>query len=346
MGDFEHGFLAVDGVRIHTVEIGRGPVVLFLHGFPELWYSWRHQMRFLAEQGFRAVAIDQRGYGRSSKFWQPDAYRIGRLVDDVVGVVKALQAGPAVVVGHDWGAPVAWTAAWCHPDAFRGVLGMSVPFSGRQLIALPGNPFGEHALAPNEFHAELAGPGQDFYQTYFGALGPVIDEFEADARGWIRDIVYSVSGEGLIEAGFSLAAADPVTLIRQSALCIPHGETMRARFSTPKRMPDWFTAADLDVFAAEYERTGLAGPLNYYRNLHADWHDLAAQAARPLEVPAFFLGADLDVATWWGAEAIERAAERISQWRGHHIFERCGHWLQQERADDTNRVLLDFLRTL
>ncbi len=344
MTAFKHSFLNVNGARLHVVEAGHGPLVVLLHGFPELWYSWRHQLSFLAAQGYRAVAYDQRGYGRSSKFWQTEAYRIGRLVDDVVGVVHALGESRAVVVGHDWGAPVAWTSAWLHPEVFRGVMGMSVPFSGRGLIALPGSPFGEHR--PDDYHRELAGPGQDFYQTYFGTLGPIIDEFEADATGWIRDIVYSVSGEGMLEAGFDITAADPISLIRQSALCVPHGTRMRERFLTPARMPAWFNETDLAVFVEAFEGGGLAGPLSYYRNLDADWHDLESQRDQPLTVPAFFLGAEFDVATWWGAEAIARAGERMTDWRGSRVFERCGHWLQQERPDDTNAVLLEFLRSL
>ena len=117
----------VDGVRLHVVEEGEGPLVLLVHGFPELWYSWRFQLPALAAAGYRAVAYDQRGYGRSSKFWDTDAYRISRLVRDAVGLVSALGERQAVIVGHDWGAPVAWTAAWQHPEIFRGVMGMSVP---------------------------------------------------------------------------------------------------------------------------------------------------------------------------------------------------------------------------
>lgn len=157
MTDLTHHLLDIDGTRIHAVEQGAGPIVLLVHGFPELWYSWRHQLPVLAAAGYRAVAIDQRGYGRSSKFWRPEAYRIDKLTGDLVGVVKALGETQAVVVGHDWGAPVAWSAAWMYPDIFRGVMGMSVPFSGRAMIALPGNPFGE--IDPEEYQRELAGPG-------------------------------------------------------------------------------------------------------------------------------------------------------------------------------------------
>jgi len=339
-----HRLLDVNGVRLHAVEEGEGPLVILVHGFPELWYSWRFQLPALAAAGYRAVAIDQRGYGRSSKFWRTDAYRIHALVDDLVGLVRALGEREAVLVGHDWGAPVVWTAAWLHPGMFRGVLGMSVPFAGRGLIALPGNPFGERP--PHDVHRAVSGPDQDFYQVYFGTLGPVIDEIEEDLRGWVRDIVWSVSGEALAAAGFSLAGQDPIALIRGSALCIPHGHRMRERFMTPAVMPAWFTDADLDVFVDALEKGGFGGPLSYYHNIDQDWLDLAPVKDRPLEVPAMFLGAEYDVATWWGAEAIERAPERIPNWLGSRVLPGCGHWLQQERAAETNAVLLEFLRAL
>ncbi len=344
MDDFRHQLLHIDGVRLHTVDAGEGPLVVLLHGFPELWYSWRHQLRFLAERGFHAVAIDQRGYGRSSKFWSPDAYRIGELVGDVVGLVEHLGEGPAVVVGHDWGAPVAWTAAWLHPETFRGVMGMSVPFSGRSLVALPGNPFGEHR--PATFHAELAGPGHDFYQTYFGGLGAAIDEIEADLAGWIRDLMVGVSGEGMAEAGFDPKMPCTVEAIRQSAVVIEHGHRMRDAFPSPAKLPKWLSEEDLQIFVSEFERTGLAGGLNYYRNVDASWQDLEPHADRKVEVPAVFLGAEYDVATWWGQEATARAEEYCIDYRGTTILEGSGHWLQQERPAETNAVLEAFLRGL
>lgn len=341
---FEHRFLNVNGTRVHAVEAGEGPLVLFLHGFPELWYSWRHQIPAVAAAGYRAVAIDQRGFGRSSKFWSPDAYRIHRLVEDVVGTVHALGGERAVVIGHDWGAAVAWTAAWLYPRVFRGVMGMSVPFSGRGLIALPGSPFGERR--PVDLHREIAGPGMDFYQTYFGTLGAVIEEIEADLRGWIRDLVWGVSGEVMTAMGQPLPVDDPIPLIRASGLCIPHGAKMRDRFPAPAKQPDWFTEADLDYFVREFEGSGFSGPLSYYRNLDQDWQDLANIADRPLEVPAMFLGSDFDIATWWGAEAVARAAERIPNYLGSRMLQGMGHWIQQEQPDQTNAVILDFLTAL
>ena len=336
-----------NGIRIHVAEQGKAPLVLLVPGFPELWYSWRHQLPALAEAGYRAVAIDQRGYGRSSKLWDPSEYTISRLVADVVGVVAALGEEKAVIVGHDWGAPVAWTAAWQHPTIFRAVAGLSVPFSGRGLVALPGSPFGESP--PNELHRHIAGEGCSFYQEYFATLGPVIDEIEEDLRGWYRDVVWSFSGDPPLPpefAGVDLSRVDPVQVIRASGACIPHRAKMRARMMTPPSMPAWFTEADLDYFVEAFERTGFAGGLSYYRMLQTSWEQLAPMQGKPLTVPSLFIGGDRDVATFWGAEAITRAREHLHDLRGTTVLPGCGHWIQQERPAETNRLLLEFLAQL
>lgn len=337
-------FLDVNGARIHAVSCGEGPLVLLLHGFPESWYSWRHQLVALAAAGYRAVAIDQRGYGQSSKFWATEAYRIDRLVDDVVGVVTALGHQQAVVVGHDWGAPIAWTSAWLRPDLFRGVVGMSVPFSGRGLIALPGSPFGE--IRPDEVHRRLAGPGQDFYQTYFGARTRVIDEIESDVRGWLGKVIYTLSGDAPDAVRQMIKAQSTVEAIRGGGMCIPHGQRMSAAMLAPERMPAWFDEQDLDVLSAEFERSGFIGPLSYYANLDASWEFLAPVADIPLTVPATFIGGEFDVATAWGPEAIRLASERIADYRGSLIIDGAGHWIQQEKPKQTNSALLEFLRSL
>ncbi len=344
MSTRKHHLLSVNGVRIHAVEEGSGPLVLLIHGFPESWYSWRHQLTALAAAGYRAVAIDQRGYGRSSKFANPDAYRIHQLVGDVVAVVAALGEQTAVVIGHDWGAPVAWTAAWLHPEVFRGVVGLSVPFSGRGLVALPGSPFGERH--PGELHAELAGPGQTFYQDYFGAMDAAVKEIESDLRGWLRGAIWSLSGGPLSVLLPDFAQMDQVALIRGSAMSIADGGQMSDRFMQPETMPAWFSEADLDFFTNEFERSGFFGPLAYYRNLGNSWADLEAQADLPLTVPALFIGGEFDVATGWGQEAIARAGERIPNYRGSKIFKGSGHWIQQEQPEATNAELLGFLAAL
>ncbi|WP_420468541.1 alpha/beta hydrolase [Panacagrimonas sp.] len=339
-----HHLLDVSGVRIHAVEQGQGPLVLLLHGFPESWYSWRHQLEALSAAGYRAVAIDQRGYGRSSKFWKREAYRIDALVADAVGVVQALGETRAVIIGHDWGAPVAWTGAWLHPEIFRGVIGMSVPFAGRGLVGLPGSPFGERE--PEALHAELAGPGQCFYQDYFGRMDAVIEEIESDVRGWLRDAMFSLSGDALSAAGIDFAAMDPALFIRNSAMCVADGARMRDRFVTPPALPAWLSEQDLDVLSAEFQRSGFAGGLSYYHCVGASWRHLEAVAGRPLTVPSMFIGGQYDVATIWGRDAIARAGEYLKDLRGTPILQGCGHWIQQERPRQTNTLLLEFLQGL
>ncbi|MEQ9143993.1 MAG: alpha/beta hydrolase [Parvibaculaceae bacterium] len=341
MTDQKSRLVQVGNARLHVVEQGEGPLVILVHGFPELWYSWRFQLPAIAAAGFRAVAIDQRGYGRSSKFWNPDAYRIDPLARDLVGLVEALGETSAILIGHDWGAPVVWTAAWKHPETFRGVLGMSVPFSGRGQIALPGNPFGE--VSPHEIHLRMGGEKTDFYQVYFSTLDAIIDEVETDLRSWVRDLMWTVSGDACAAAGVSFEGQDPMAWTRESALCLPRGQLMRERFMAPDNMPDWLTDEDLDVFVDALERGGMAGPLSFYRNLENNWRDLEDMAGVPLEVPAMFLGAEFDVATFWGAEAIERAPDVMTNWLGSRILKGAGHWLQQEKAGETNEVVREFL---
>lgn len=339
------------GTRIHAVEDGQGPLVVLIHGFPESWYSWRHQIPVLAAAGYRVVAIDQRGYGRSSKYRVQQAYRIKELVGDVRDILDAYGEKTAVVVGHDWGAPVAWTFAWLHPDRCRGVAGISVPFAGRGVIALPGSPFGEHR--PNDYHLELAGPGRTWYQDYFGAQDGIITEIEEDVRGWLLGLTYTVSGDGMIAAtkaaaaaGVALDSMDPIDVIRAGPLCMPEGARMKDAFAYPDPMPDWFTDDDLDFYTGEFARSGFGGPLSYYHNIDNDWHDLADQAGRPLTPPAMFIGGQYDVGTTWGAEAIERAHEVMPNCIGTHLITDVGHWIQQEAPEETNRLLLQFLAAL
>ncbi len=342
MSEIRHRFVQAGGTRLHVAEQGEGPLVVMVHGFPELWYSYRFQLPALAAAGYHAVAYDQRGYGTSSKFWNPDAYRIHPLVNDVVELVKALGEKQAVIIGHDWGAPVAWTAAWLHPEMFTGVLGMSVPFAARGLIALPGNPFGEKS--PHEIHRIVAGPDLMFYQEYFSTLGPIIEEIETDLRGWIRDLMWTVSGDALGATGIDFPSIDPIELIRGGALCLKPGQKMRERFASPPKMPHWLTEADLDVFVTALQGSGLSGGLSFYRNLQNDWEDLAPMQGKKLEVPAAFLGAEFDVGCWWGAESIARANEVMTNWLGSKTLKGSGHWLQQEKADETNAFVLDFLK--
>jgi pimeloyl-ACP methyl ester carboxylesterase len=311
--------LDVNGIRLHVVEEGEGALVILVHGFPESWYSWRRQLTALATAGYRTVAIDVRGYGRSSRPQAIDAYRMTVLVGDVTGLVGALGEQRAVLVGHDWGAPIVWTSALLRPDLFRGVAGLSVPYRPRT------------SVRPSDGLRRLGGD-DEFYIEYFQQPGRAESEIEEDVRGWLLGFYHSASGD-----------VDPTL---PTIGLVPRGARLRDRFSYPESMPHWMSAEDLDFYVAELERTGLAGALNRYRNMDRDWEDLAAFHHRPIEIPALFLGGDRDGPTVLGRAAIDRFGENLPRLHRSRILEGCGHWIQQERADEVNEELLDFLASL
>ena len=315
-----HRIEHVNGIRIHCVEAGEGPMVLMVHGFPESWYSYRHQLDALAAAGYRAVAVDVRGYGRSSAPEPIEAYRMLSHVGDNVALVEALGERTATIVGHDWGAPIAWNSALLRPDVFTSVVGLSVPYSA------PG------ARRPTDVFREMAAPGEEFYIGYFQRPGRAEVELEADVRRWLLGFYFSASGD-----------APPPRHTAGNLASVPHGALMSERFSYPVDMPSWLSDADLDVYAAEFERTGFTGGLNRYRNVDRDWEDLSVLRGRPIEVPAMFIGGDRDGPTLWGAASIERFAETLPRLYRSTVLVGCGHWTQQERAEEVNAALIEFL---
>lgn len=340
-----------NGQRIHLKIAGSaGPLVVLCHGFPESWHSWRHQMDALAAAGYRAVALDMRGYGRSTKPVEAIAYRNAELVADCVGVVEALGETGAVIVGHDLGAPVAWAAAWTRPDVFRAVVGLSVPFGGRGQACLPGDPFGE--FRPQEAERKLAGPDLMFYQEYLSLPGDaVLNEIERDIRVWLTSVFYSLSADRPLPPelqGVDLTAlpADLLTAFLRRAVCVPRSASFNAALDLPTTLPPWLDDDTLDHCVAELEYSGLRGPLNYYRNSDVDWETLGQYARRPLTVPALFIGGDRDIVTIWSQEALARAGEVMTDLRGKVIIPSCGHWIQQEQPEAVNQALLKFLQSL
>lgn len=349
--DWESRSVQSNGQRIHVKIAGSsGPMVLLCHGFPESSYSWRHQLDALAAAGYRAVAMDMRGYGRSSKPAEAAAYRITELVADCVGVVEALGGSSAVIVGHDLGAPVAWTAAWTRPDIFRAVVGLSVPFGARGLACLPGNPFGD--LRPSVANRQLAGPDLIFYHEYFSLPGDIVArEAERDLRSWLTSALYTLSADRALPpelAGVDLTKL-PEDMLRdfvRAVLSVPRSGTFNALLEQPEKLPAWLGEDVIEVCLAELEYSGLTGPLNYYRNSDLDWEILGQYQGKPIEVPALFVGGDRDIVTIWSQEAIARAPEVLLDLRGTIIIPNCGHWIQQEQPLAVNRELLAFLRAL
>ena len=322
MTDWHHRIENVNGIRLHCVEAGDGPLVLLVHGFPESWYSYRHQLTALAAAGYRAVAIDVRGYGRSSAPTAIDAYRMLRKVGDNVALVEALGEQQAIIVGHDWGAPIAWNSALLRPDVFRAVAGLSVPYAAAG------------AVPPSAVFRAMGGD-EEFYIEYFQQPGRAEAEIEADVRGWLLGFYFSASGDA------------PAPIGGQGTMgTIPTGAQMKQRFTVPDVMPNWLTDADLDFYAGEFERTGFTGGLNRYRNVDRDWEDLSAVRGRSIDVPALFIGGDRDGPTLWGAPAIAKFAQTLPKLHRSVILPGCGHWTQQERPAEVNEALIEFFGTL
>ncbi|MEU6326734.1 alpha/beta hydrolase [Streptomyces sp. NPDC047049] len=319
-----HRTVEVPGGRIHLVEQGSGPLVLMVHGFPESWYSWRHQLPALAAAGYRAVAIDVRGYGRSSKPRDVAAYRMLAHVADNVAVVRALGAQTATIVGHDWGSPIAANTALLRPDLFTAVALLSVPYTPRG------------GTRPTEGFARLGGPGE-FYVSYFQEPGRAEAEIEPDVRGWIAGFYAVASGDAEPPSG-----GDHV-----GGFSVRPGGKLSDRFPAGNPLPlPWLTDADLDFYAGEFERTGLTGGLNRYRNVDRDWADLAAWDGAPLRQPSLFIGGERDAPTNWMADAIKAFPQTLPGLSASHILEGCGHWVQQERAEEVNHLLVDWLGSL
>jgi pimeloyl-ACP methyl ester carboxylesterase len=295
--------------------------VLFIHGFPESWYSWRHQLPAVAEAGHRAIAVDVRGYGRSSKPTDVSEYRLVRYVADIARLLERLDAGKAVLVGHDWGSPIAWTTCLLRADLVCALVLLSVPYMPPSV------------RKPSEVFAELVGPEHTFYINYFSRPG-IEPEVEEDLRRWL--------------AGFFVGASGGAPAGMANFVVIPQGARMR------DLMPDagdridlpWMTADDFEFYVGEFERTGMAGAFNRYRNVDRDWEDLAALRGQPVELPSLFVGGEKDGPTIWGAQAIARFERTLPGCRGVHVLEGAGHWIQQERAEEVNRLLLEFLAGL
>ena len=328
MTDITHRFIETNGLRMHLVEKGTGPLILLCHGFPESWYSWRHQIEALAAAGFHAVAPDMRGYGQTEAPEAIDQYTLLHLVADMVGVLDALGEQTAVIVGHDWGAPVAWHAALFRPDRFRGIVALSVPFTPRGRLR-------PTSVMPQTNDAV-------FYQLYFQTPGVAEAEMEADVRAALRGILLRISGE--YDNG-EQGAADFAMIPRVGGLL---AVTARASGIDSMALPGWLREADLDVFVAEFARTGLRGGLNWYRNIDRNWELRAAFAGARVAVPALFIAGSRDpvLAFPGAAEAVANLGESVADLRGSVILPGCGHWTQQERPAEVNAAMLEFLSEL
>ncbi len=305
---------------MHIAEQGEGPLVILAHGFPELWYSWRHVLPALAAAGYHAVAPDMRGYGQTDAPPNIADYTHLQSAGDMVGLVHALGYDQAVICGHDHGAPVAFNAANLRPDMFRSVILLSVPY----IMRGPANPV--------EGLARLVPPGKQFYMTYFQMPGLAEKEFEADPKRTLRLLLYSLSGS------------------------IPKEHKWRYIFSVnekaldgctdPKELPAWLKEEDLDYCASEYSRTGFRGGLNWYRGQDIFWRETPFLTGRKLLQPTLFIAGADDGVVEFLKPAIDNLEQSVPNLWKKVLLPGVGHWTEQEAPAEVTRLMIEFLHSV
>jgi pimeloyl-ACP methyl ester carboxylesterase len=319
MPEVTHRMIETNGIRLHVAEQGDGPLVILCHGFPECWYSWRHQLGALAKAGFRAVAPDLRGYGRSDRPEEMEKYTILHEIGDIVGLVDALGAQQAVIAGHDIGATIAWQAALLRPDRFRGVIALSPPFRPRAF----GGSVPPTTLMPRNENAV-------FYQLFLqtpeaeAALG-------RDLRRTFRAMLYSLSGDAPPGGGGFAGGMVP---------------QKGAALTAPASLPAWITEADIDVYVAEFTRSGFRGPLAWWHNIDRSWELMAPFAGAAVTVPALYMAGERDFIAAAFSQSIAAQSAMVSKLRPAIMLPGCGHWTEQERAPEVSAAMIDFLRSL
>jgi pimeloyl-ACP methyl ester carboxylesterase len=320
-----HRNVEANGINVHLAEAGEGPLVVLLHGFPELWYSYRHQLPALAEAGYHAVAPDMRGYGRTDSPADISQYTMPRLAGDVIGLVNELGGERFVVVGHDWGSPVAANVALFRPDLVRGVVLLSVPYLPR----------GD--LDVLTMLTETLGP--DNYQVYFQEPGLAETALEADVRASVLSTLIGCSGD--VPEINLLDKVDPTQPLARDALGFGDQNS--------RPLPAWLTEEDIDYYTGEFERTGYGGGLNWYRTSKLNWELLAAWQNAPLMAPSLFVAGERDLVVNWPVvrDVIpmlrEMSMPNLTQ---TVLIEGSGHWVQQERPNEVNDLLIEFLTGL
>jgi pimeloyl-ACP methyl ester carboxylesterase len=317
MSELKHQFATTNGIRMHYVEQGSGPLVVLCHGWPESWYSYRHQIPALAAAGFRVVAPDQRGYGQTDKPQPIESYNILNLVGDIVGLVNGLGVDSATIVGHDWGAPVAWHSALLRPDIFHSIALLSVPY------------FPRGPMRPTDGMKAMAGENH-FYQLYFQEPGRVERELDENPRRAMAMMLYSASG-------------DP-SPAEEWKFIFP--KTMRFIDSgiVPAKLPAWLTEADLDFFEGEFKRAGFRGGVNWYRNFDRNWELTPFLDGAKLRQPALFAAGEKDVVGKMIPGGYQHAAMFMPNLKKKAIIPGAGHWIQQERPKEINELLIEFLK--
>jgi pimeloyl-ACP methyl ester carboxylesterase len=322
-GALQHRFIQVNGIRMHIAEQGQGPLIVLVHGFPELWYNWRHVMPALAAAGYHAVAPDMRGYGQTDAPRDIADYSQLQVAGDIVGLVHALGYEQAVIAGHDWGASAAANCALLRPDIFRAVVQLSVPYSVRT----------EGAIKPSEANRRRVPQGTQFYVTYYQEPGVAEKVLDADPKRTLRMWLYSSSGGTPLE--------------HKARYTFGMNETALDGRTEPKQLPAWLKPEDLEYYAKEFARTGFRGGLNWYRAQDIFWIETPFLVGRKLLQPMLFIGGADDP---WIAQVGRAGVGNLEQsvpnlWK-KVLLPGVGHSIEQEAPTQVNQLLIEFLRDI
>ena len=307
-------------INLSVVVQGEGPLILCVHGFPELSYSWRHQLAHFSKRGYTVAALDVRGYGESSKPREVAAYSMRELTSDVAAVINAL-GGKAILFGHDWGAPIVWNTSVLYSDKVTAVAGFSVPYF----------PLREISFVDRMREAYR---GKYFYQLYKQAEGVAEAEIEADLYKALRMIYYSWSGDAPLMS----------ELVKDKG---PESTYLEG-FINPETLPSWISEADLQVYVDAFRRGGMRGPLNRYRAHAIDAAEIGSLPVRLVQQPACFIAGARDAVRSFvpGADLYANPGQFCEDFRGSTILDGIGHWVQQEAPAQTNAALESFLKEL
>lgn len=314
-------FVAVGNgdISLRVALQGTGPVIVCLHGWPELWYSWRHQIDYFASQGYTVAAMDVRGYGGSSKPRDIARYTMRELASDVAAVIEAMSDEPVVLFGHDWGAPIVYNTALLYPELTRAVAGLSVPYI----------PSGD-VLGLDMF--DLLYENRFFYQLYFQQEGIVEAEVEADLKTALRKIYFALSGD-----------ATQNKWLEEK----PRNAKLLDGMEDPDPFPAWMSDKDMNVYLQAFSTGGFHGPINRYRAQRLDFDELVELRGKHFEIPACFIGGERDAVRNFvpGADLYADPGAACTDFRGSTIIADVGHWVQQEAPAQTNKALASFLAT-
>ena len=326
MSEVEFKVVESNGINIRLAVMGEGPLVIFCHGWPESWYSYRHQLPVVAKAGFKAVAYDVRGYGESDKPHEIEAYSMRNMTNDVIGIIDALDYDTAITIGHDWGGPIALNTAALNEDRITATGTLSVPFNSR-------GPMPTLDLWKEIYKDRF------FYQLYFQKEGIAEEEFESDLTRALFMTYTNSDGRGM-KFNFEKGQSGLVPEKTKDSTFLEGMEVF-------EDFPDWFSKEDLDYFVSQFEISGLRGPFNRYRAQNIDWHEIPELEGKILEQPAFFVTGTLDPVNFF-VPSDQSLTDRIKPNYKTLLFaeelEGIGHWTQQEAPEEVNSFILDFLK--